>query len=239
MTFVTAIDRRFYPEFERNWDDELFRQKLLAVIRPRVRVLDLGAGAGIVETMNFRGVAQQVCGVDLDPRVTTNPYLDEGLVADAGQIPYPDESFDIVFADNVMEHLDQPEQIFAEIARVLRPGGRLLFKTPNRNHYMPLIARMTSHRFHQWINRLRGRDETDTFPTHYRCNSPLQVGRIALSAGLQLEALELIEGRPEYLRFAGVTYLIGLAYERIVNSTPMLARFRILMIATLMKPIRC
>lgn len=238
MALVAAIDRQFYPSFERNWDDQLFRQKLLAVIGPETRLLDLGAGAGIVEAMNFRGTVLRVCGVDLDPRVTTNPFLDEGRVADAGRIPYPDESFDVIFADNVMEHLDDPEQVFSEIARVLRQGGHLLFKTPNRNHYMPLIARLTPHRFHQWINRLRGRSEIDTFPTRYRCNSPSQVRKIARSAGLVVEGIDLIEGRPEYLRITGPTYLAGLVYERLVNATPLLGRFRILMIATLSKPKR-
>ena len=55
--------------------------------------------------MNFRGLAARVCGVDLDPRVVDNPMLDEGKIADAGGIPYPDAAFDLVFADNVLEHL--------------------------------------------------------------------------------------------------------------------------------------
>jgi SAM-dependent methyltransferase len=236
MGLVQTMDRRFYPKFSRNWDDALFREKLLAFICPEATVLDLGAGAGIVQAMNFRGLSARVCGVDLDPRVTENPYLDEGVVADVSKIPYPDETFDLVFADNVMEHIEEPAQVFAEIARVLRPGGKLLFKTPNKTHYMPLIARLTPHRFHQWVNRKRGRDETDTFPTRYKCNSPRDVRAIAGQVGLDLDGLELIEGRPEYLRVSAPSYLIGLGYERLVNATDLLARFRILMIATLSKP---
>lgn len=235
MSLIQNIDRRFYPDQQKNWDDWLFRDRILSAIDRDTRLLDLGAGAGIVQAMNFRGLAQHVCGVDLDPRVAENPFVDEGRVSDAGEIPYPDASFDVVIADNVMEHLDHPEQVFGEIARVLRPGGKFLFKTPNRNHYMPLIARMTPHRFHQWINRLRGRHETDTFPTRYLCNSPSQVRRITVNSGLQLENLELIEGRPEYLRITTPTYLVGLAYERLVNATPLLAQFRIVLIATLTK----
>ena len=238
MGLVQTIDRRVYPQFDRNWDDLLFRKKLLTFVRPQSTVLDLGAGAGIVEAMNFRGLAARVCGVDLDPRVSGNPYLDEGLVADAGKIPYPDETFDLVFADNVMEHIDEPNQVFAEIARVLRPGGKLLFKTPNRTHYMPHIARITPHRFHQWVNRKRGRAETDTFPTRYKCNAPGDVRAIALRAGLSVDQIDLIEGRPEYLRMSVPTYVIGLGYERLVNATDLLARFRILMIAQLSKPRR-
>jgi SAM-dependent methyltransferase len=235
MRLLSVLDQKFYPEFTKNWDDYLFRKKLLGLIKRNSCILDLGAGAGIVSAMNFRGVAARVCGVDLDPRVASNPYLDEGIVADAGRIPYPDQSFDIVFADNVMEHLDQPEEVFKEIARVLRPGGRLLFKTPNRSHYMPLIARITPHRFHRYINRIRGRNETDTFPTRYRCNSPADIKLIAHKAGFSVTDIELIEGRPEYLRMTVPTYLIGLVYERTVNRFNALARFRILLIAELVK----
>lgn len=83
---IGAIDRRFYPKVERNWDDQLFRERILRHLGPDKTVLDLGAGAGIVVAMNFKGMAQKVCGVDLDPRVETNPMLDEGRVADAGGI---------------------------------------------------------------------------------------------------------------------------------------------------------
>src|SRR5262249_37754350 len=160
---------------------------------------DLGAGAGIVPQMNFRGLAAHVCGVDLDPRVVTNPALDEGRIANVEQLPYGNDRFDIVFSDNVLEHLTEPARVLGEVARVLRPGGVFVFKTPNKWHYMPTIARLTPHRFHQWFNRLRGRAQTDTFPTRYRANSERDIQRLAASAGLLVERVELIEGRPEYL----------------------------------------
>lgn len=171
MSITNFLDRKLYPNHTKNWDDRLFRERILARLKPNSVVLDLGAGAGIVAEMDFRGQAARICGVDLDPRVIDNPMLDEGKVADGGSIPYPDASFDLVFSDNVVEHLDMPEQVFAEVRRVLKPGGLFLFKTPNRTHYMPLIARMTPHKFHQFINRKRGRQETDTFPTRYRANT--------------------------------------------------------------------
>lgn len=233
---IGKMDRRFYPDASRNWDDQLFADRIQAVLKPDDNVLDLGAGAGIIAAMNFRGKAKRICGIDLDPRVTDNPFLDEGKVCDANSIPYPDNSFDVIFSDNVFEHLEEPELVLKEAARVLKPGGRLMFKTPNRRHYMPLIARMTPHRFHQFVNRIRGRDEADTFPTFYRANTPQDVQNLALRTGFLVRRLELIESRPEYLRISALSYLLGIAYERLVNRFARLAQFRILLIADLQKP---
>jgi ubiquinone/menaquinone biosynthesis C-methylase UbiE len=236
MGLVNWIDRTFYPKFERNWDDKMFRAAIQKHLTPRSVVLDVGAGAGIVEEMHFRGDVAWICGIDLDPRVEQNNKLDEGKHADAGQIPYEDNLFDVVFADNVMEHLEDPKTVFAEISRVLKPGGILLFKTPNRSHYMPLIARLTPHRFHQFINKLRGRAAEDTFPTCYLSNSVEQVTDLAAKTGLEIVDSQRVEGRPEYLRFSFVTYLFGLLYESIVNISPLLSRYRILLIIELRKP---
>lgn len=231
------IDDNWYPNFAKNWDDTLFRERILAYLTSDSVVLDLGAGAGIVAQMNFKGRGKRVYGVDLDPRVVDNPMLNEGRVSDAGNIPYDDAMFDVVFSDNVFEHLDDPLTVYREVARVLKPGGVLLFKTPNKWHYMPTIARLTPHGFHRFVNRLRGRAEVDTFPTRYRSNTKSEVMRLARSAGLEVERVERVEGRPEYLRLAWPLYLIGAFYERLVNATSLLAPFRILLIGIVRKPL--
>ncbi|MDH4980676.1 class I SAM-dependent methyltransferase [Hyphomicrobium sp. D-2] len=237
---VQWMDNRFFPEHGKNWDDTLFRERIIAHLRPESTVLDLGAGAGIVKQMDFRNgpqgrLAARICGVDLDPRVEQNPCLDEGRRADGGSIPYADTSFDLVFADNVLEHLSTPAEVFSEVARVLKPDGLFLFKTPNKWHYMPLISRSTPHAFHRWINRRRGRNEIDTFPTVYRANSRRDIHRLAAQTGFAVENIELIEGRPEYLRMHPITYAAGLAYERTVNISRLLSNYRILLIGTLRK----
>jgi SAM-dependent methyltransferase len=229
------LDKKLYPSYISNWDDRLFRERILDYLQSDSVVLDLGAGAGIVSQMNFRGLPMQMCGVDLDPRVVDNPMLDEGRVASATGIPYEDNRFDVVFSDNVLEHLEEPLQVFREVNRVLKPGGVFLFKTPNKYHYMPVIARLTPHVFHQYINRLRGRAEVDTFPTRYRANSRDDVIQLATAADMLVEQIELIEGRPEYMRMTWLSYLAGMAYERMVNASELFAMFRILLVGILRK----
>jgi SAM-dependent methyltransferase len=236
-SIVEKLDKSLYSQYFNNWDDALFRSRILPHIASESVVLDLGAGAGIVGEINFKGLAKKVCGVDLDPRVVSNPMLDEGKISDVGNIPYENAAFDVVFANNLLEHLGNPPAVFKEVYRVLRPGGIFLFKTPNRWHYVPLIAILTPHSFHEWVNKIRGRAEEDTFPTRYLVNTRKDVTRYANEAGFALEALEQIEGRPEYLRISWPTYLIGAAYERLVNSTEGLAQLRVLLIGHLRKPL--
>jgi len=232
-TLVKRMDRALYADSSNNWDDEVLRQRILARIRPHFLILDVGAGAGILPQMHFKGLVTRVCGIDLDPRVVENPMLDE---ADAGAIPYADDCFDLIFADNVLEHIEEPSKFFSEITRVLKPGGVFICKTPNKWHYVPTIARLTPHWFHQSYNQLRGRSSEDTFPTCYRANSRGDVSRLAVQAGLQVEQLDCIEGRPQYLRITAATYAVGAAYERVVNASRLLEGLRVVLICELRKP---
>jgi SAM-dependent methyltransferase len=233
---VEWMDRRFYPKAASHWDAALFRRLIESRLPKQSAVLDLGAGRGVLGEMDFRGRGVFVAGVDIDPAVLTNPFLDEmKLLNPDGSIPYDDWTFDLVLAHNVLEHLADPDSVFREVHRVLRPNGLFLAKTPNRRHYVATVARLTPHRFHVWVNRRRGQEETDVFPTMYRCNTPESIARLASTSAFTVESVTLVEGRPEYLRGSALSYFGGLLYERLMNSTPHLSRFRAVMLTTLRK----
>lgn len=231
------MDRTLYPRFSANWDDDLFRKMLLAKMKPSFSCLDYGAGRGNVQQMNFKGIAKFVAGVDPDEELFKNQYLDEAKQLNTNNnIPYDDETFDLVYSDNVMEHIQNPKIVFQEIYRVLKPGGLFISKTPNKWHYMPIIARLTPIWFHKFYNQLRGRQSFDTFPTLYKLNSKGAISKYAPAPGFVIRRIEFVEGRPEYLRLTAFTYLLGFMYERIVNATEILAAFRSVMITELEKP---
>ena len=110
-----------------------------------------------------------------------------------------------------------------------------MFKTPNKWHYMPLVARITPHWFHPLVCKMRGRAEVDTFPTLYRANKAADISRLAAGTSLEVISINRVEGRPEYLRINFVTYCLGIIYERLVNAHDSFAAFRVLLIGTLKK----
>lgn len=234
--FVERMDQLFYPHSGDDWDSSLFRERILSCVSQETIVLDLGAGAGRVTQMNFKGMAARVHGIDPDWTIANNPHLDVVVIGSGAALPYREGTFDIVIACNVLEHLEAPGLVFKEVYRVLKRGGRYFIKTPNKFHYVPMVARLTPHRFHRWFNELRGRAANDTYPTWYRANTRRTVERLATAAGFEIESIEEIEGRPEYLRMMPLTYLFGLLYERMVNSASVLSAFRVLLLAELVKP---
>ena len=232
---VKFIDKLFYNGYNNNWDDKIFSETIIDNLNTQSKVLDLGAGAGIIEEMNFKAKAASVCGIDLDPRVMKNQFLHERKISSVYDIPYADNYFDVVFCNNVMEHIEFPELLLREVHRVLKPGGTFLFKTTNKYHYVPLVAKFTPLSFHKFYNKLRGRDADDTFNTFYKFNNKAKIEEICIESAMIVKSLNVIEGRPEYMRLSFFTYLFGLFYERVVNSSLLFENFRVVIYGQLNK----
>ncbi|MDB4222428.1 class I SAM-dependent methyltransferase [Granulosicoccus sp.] len=203
-------------------------------------VLEIGSGP---ENRSSKYVASRVAhldGLDIDKRVLDNSALREAYVYDGRKFPkqIADESYDLVVADYVMEHVEHPSLMLAEIHRVLRSGGHFVFRTPNIYHYVSLISRFTPHSFHlAMANKARQTDDdaVDPYPTFYRFNSRCAVRTVAREAGMREVELTMVEKQPNYLKFNSMAYRCGVAYERAVNSTRVLSVFRANIFAVLCK----
>lgn len=102
---------------------------------PEGRGLDLGCGDGrILKRILGHIGPREMTGIDLDPRETDAARALGVYTAvhtgPASRIPEPDNSFDFVFSNSVLEHIPNLDEVFAEVARVLKPGGTLLFTAP-------------------------------------------------------------------------------------------------------------
>jgi SAM-dependent methyltransferase len=208
-------------------------------MKPAARVLDIGAGEGRGFSHPLKGRVGELVGLDPAPGVVSNPALDRGVVGTAERMPFRDASFDACVCSFVLEHVSGPARMAREVARVLKPGGVLVLRTPNLWHYTSMTARATPQWFHRLVaNRARGLAgaEAGPNPTHYRCNSPGRIRRVFGEAGLSVEELRMVEPEPSYLQFSRCAFLLGVAYERMVNSCGRLAPFRVTILAVLRTP---
>ena len=231
---VHSIKERLYAP-DRLDNDVFFRRMIYDTVDSSMRVLDAGAGAGDLFSYDLKSRVREIVGVDLDRRVEANPQIHLGITANLETIPLEDETFDIVFSRYVLEHVSDPTRFLGEMHRILKLGGRFLFLTPNKKHYVALGARFTPQKFHLWFNRKRGREEADTFPTLYKLNSRRDIRRCFKEAGFRENRLIGRECSPNYLTFNLLFYLFGVAYERTVTSLPFLSGLRVNLIGDFIK----
>lgn len=208
MTPYDRLIQRLLPALE--FHQNRYARELEETLKPGCRWLDLGAGTVIhggwlnASQQAMRERARQLVGVDLvQPHLRRNPYLTAAAVADGMRLPFADGSFDIVTANMVVEHLADPSAVFSEVARVLAPGGRFVFVTPNVNH--PVVRALSIAVSPRWRRLLAHRAERRAlehiFHTFYRANSVAAVRTAARAAGLEPERVDVFCSYP-MVRFA-------------------------------------
>jgi SAM-dependent methyltransferase len=126
------------PDFARR------RSFLLGEVRPGQRVLDLGSGAGEFTALLGHAGAHPV-GVEIAEAAvrraqTRHPDLDFRLAPIDGPLPLEDNSIDVVWASEVIEHIADTARSLSEVRRVLVPRGRLLVTTPSHGRLRLAIA---------------------------------------------------------------------------------------------------
>jgi SAM-dependent methyltransferase len=124
-----------------------------------MNLLDVGTWNGVTRKyveVQPGGQYVRYHGVDIFPRGTDFVYKSQdwtlhNINLESGMPSLESEAYDVVVAEQVLEHLHHPERALADIARVLRPGGRLILGVPTffegvhqvRKHVVPLIDRWT------------------------------------------------------------------------------------------------
>jgi 2-polyprenyl-6-hydroxyphenyl methylase / 3-demethylubiquinone-9 3-methyltransferase len=116
-------------------------------IEPRgKKVLDIGCGGGILAE-EFALIGCQIIGIDpsASSLATARAHAQQaGLdidyrVGSGEDLPFADESFEIVYCSDVLEHVNDLEKVISEIRRVLKPGGVFLYDTINRTFPSNLV----------------------------------------------------------------------------------------------------
>jgi ubiquinone/menaquinone biosynthesis C-methylase UbiE len=202
----------------RKFFDAMYRETIRATLRPGETLLDAGCGRYMKYCKDLVGVGT-VVGIDLESTLeTNNRTLPFGVRGDVGRLPFADETFDVVISRSVIEHLEDPPQVFREFYRVMKPGGRVVLVTPNKYDYVSLIAAVTPYKFHRFlVSKIFRVSEDDVFPTLYRANTIRTLSKALHAAGLKERELEMINHYPAYLMFSPAFFRLGVLYERITS----------------------
>jgi len=155
-----------------------FAQRLARVPQPEAggRLLDIGAAFGFAVSQ-ARRAGWEATGIEISiaaARRAGDAAPGRVLVASALHTPFADAAFDVVTLWDVLEHLADPHAAIAEVARLLRPGGRLVLTTGDVGS---LAARLFGARWHLY-----------TLPEHLFFFSRRSLRELLGAHGLRVES---------------------------------------------------
>ena len=187
------------------------------LVEGTTRLLDAGCGeANLVD--DYLPIAQQVVGADryVQP-IHKTIEIEQVAEANLTDLPFADQSFDVVMCSWVLEHLEEPMTVFKEISRVLVPGGHFLFITPNTLNYLIWLRRLVPNRVStSVVDTIYDRGEDYIFQTCYRANTPRTLQRQLTEVGLDQRRLECISD-PTYIAINEVMFRLSILWERLMD----------------------
>ena len=221
-------EEHFYPEselpvFEKIWGKGFVSpggpQEIALIVQDldieKKRILDIGCGMGGVDILLVRDYgAAEVVGIDVEKPVlekakqyASDEYLADRLKfihVDPGPFTFEDASFDIVFSKDALLHIPDKKMLFAEILRVLKPGGSFVAgdwlrgEYENPSEHMERFAELTYNEFdmitlREYETKLRDAGFTDvTLRDRNEWYLGLAQQELALIKSLKEEIIEAV-----------------------------------------------
>ncbi|MGB2607330.1 MAG: class I SAM-dependent methyltransferase [Candidatus Sulfotelmatobacter sp.] len=205
--------------------------------------LDAGCGCRLLESdMDpledwLAGHCRTIVGMDVS--VTSNRNIKLIVQGSLYELPFADNSLDLITCRMVVEHLAQPGAAFAESARCLRPGGALVVITPNLLNYAILgnavAAKVLPEKLRlRIVHALDSRADEDIFPVRYRANTMPRLVRSLNVSGLHvLETSGLRQQQPYWrkhpslekvlMKLTPTHVLLGCAHKVVAKSVSSVA----------------
>jgi ubiquinone/menaquinone biosynthesis C-methylase UbiE len=228
--------RQQYGQRKPGWRHSLFifRDVMDRYVTASTRVLDIGCGhadflAPLYSHTPF------TFGLDPDRHaLAKNRTVTQHVTGLADAIPCSDAVFDVVTSAWLCEHLQDPRCAFREMYRVLKPGGHVIFLTPNAWNYNTWLIRLTPQPLHDFLSRhLHGRQANDTYPVRYKFNTVRMIESTLSSIGFGRTEM-IYHGDPTYISLNRPLYELACAIERLIDL-PRLQALRVHLIGVYQK----
>ena len=191
---------------------------------PGNRVLDAGCGTGYGLAMLLAEGPESVTGVDISEEALAEAGTRLGdeaelVRADARDLPFDDDSFDMVVCFEVIEHMERQPEALDELKRVMRPGGVLLMSSPNPDVYPPGNPHhVREYRPEELRAELEERFETVTLYRQHPWLASALLADESLAAGELREVLAAAIGEP--LDPGSETYSVAVASDAPLSNAP-------------------
>jgi SAM-dependent methyltransferase len=163
--------------------DDVYEALVARLVTAGCSWMDVGCGRAVFPTNGplaglLAGRCGLLVGVDPDATIEENPFVHRRFRGTIDRFGGHD-AFDVVTLRMVAEHITEPAAAVASLARLTRPGGRVVVYTVNRRSPAAIAARVVPFRLHHAIKRvLWGTEERDTFPVAYRMNTRRGLARL-------------------------------------------------------------
>lgn len=160
-----------------------FYLRVKSLVTSKSIILDLGAGRAAwydddkcttrKDIRLLKGKVKSVIAADVDDAVFENKSSDQQILIKAGKLDIKPNSIDLIIADYVLEHIDNPKEFYNQINNTLKSGGWFCARTPHKWSYVALVGTIVKNAFHaKFLKYIQpNRKEIDVFPTHYKLNS--------------------------------------------------------------------
>ena len=128
-------------------------ENIVREVGDKITILDGGAGAGTFPYADFPGC--RIVALDVRPqRGVKDPPNVERVVGDLEELPFPENTFDLVTLNYVLEHTLKPDKVISEIARVLKPDGLFYLSIPDCRSFDDRMFRIAQKLRHPsgWFN---------------------------------------------------------------------------------------
>lgn len=165
-------------------------------------ILDAGCGFGGIfakSKLNNKNKRKTLIGIDLGN--TKNKYIDKKYIGSLDELPFEDNTFDLIVCEWVAEHLESPELVFNEFSRVLKKEGHLVLFTPNIWNPLVFFSKIIPNKLKDTIlKKLLNEEDKDLFPVFLRCNSIRKIKKVEKKTGFKNEFMKTYYN-PDYFRF--------------------------------------
>jgi ubiquinone/menaquinone biosynthesis C-methylase UbiE len=238
--FYWNVQKKIVPSLQ--YSQTIYEDLLFNSVSENEIWLDLGCGHHLLPSWrtaaekNLSRIPEFIAGLDYDHcSLHKNVSIKNLIRGEISKLPFKDNTFTLITSNMVFEHLTDPLSQLLEIYRILKPGGRLIFHTPNLWGYLTFLSTFIPENLKSKIILwLQKRKEEDVFPTFYRINTENSIRLLGLRVGFKIKEIRMIVSFAQFVKIPPLV-VIELLLIKILMK-PFARRFRTNIIAILVKP---